>query len=178
MSTLRYNDFEFNINQEVYESALKSGMDPLIAQHFGTMFTRFPLFQIREYLKNYDEDFTTNFDFYQACNFRINRFKPPPIRSDETNNIGWRVEFRSAELQFTDFENAAICALVILLTRAVIDLSLDFLIPITKLDQNMHRTLKRNACLTEKFYFRCSDGLNSIGNSNFYFCIFSYKIFI
>ena len=42
------------------------------------------------------------------------RFKPPPPHS----KIGWRVEFRPCELQVTDFENAAICCFIVLLTRS------------------------------------------------------------
>lgn len=42
------------------------------------------------------------------------RFKPPPPDAPE---IGWRVEFRPTEVQLTDFENAAYCCFVVLLTR-------------------------------------------------------------
>ncbi len=44
------------------------------------------------------------------------RFKPPPPDAAE---IGWRVEFRPTEVQLTDFENAAYCCFVAVLTRFV-----------------------------------------------------------
>ena len=75
---------------------------------------------------------------------------------------GWRVEFRPMELQFTDFENSAFCAFVIMLTQAIRQFNLNFLIPISKVDVNMQRAQQMNACLGEKFFFRknVEDGEN------------------
>lgn len=56
------------------------------------------------------------------------RFKPPPPRS----SIGWRVEFRSMEVQLTDFENAAFAVFTVLLSRAILSLGLNFYMPISK----------------------------------------------
>jgi len=56
------------------------------------------------------------------------RFKPPPPNS----NIGWRVEFRSMEIQITDFENAAFAVFIVLLTRTILSYGLNFYIPISK----------------------------------------------
>lgn len=78
------------------------------------------------------------------------RFKPPPPNSP----IGWRVEFRPCEAQLTDFENAAIVCFVVLLTRVILSYQLDFLIPISKVDENMQTSQKRGAVLTEKFWFK------------------------
>ena len=78
------------------------------------------------------------------------RFKPPPLQSP----IGWRVEFRPTEVQITDFENAAFVTFLVLLTRAILSFKLNMLIPISKVDVNLERAQKRDACLYEKFYFR------------------------
>ena len=78
------------------------------------------------------------------------RFKPPPPGS----NIGWRVEFRSMEVQATDFENAAYSVFIVLLTRAILSFGLDFYIPISKVDENMKRAHVRNAAREGKFYFK------------------------
>ena len=56
------------------------------------------------------------------------RFKPPPPHS----NIGWRVEFRSMEIQLTDKENAAFAVFVVLLTRTILKFDLNFYIPLSK----------------------------------------------
>ena len=61
------------------------------------------------------------------------RFKPPPPNS----NIGWRIEFRTTDLQITDFENAAFTCFVVLITRAVLAGDLRTVMPITKVDENM-----------------------------------------
>lgn len=62
--------------------------------------------------------------------------------------------YRPCELQLTDFENAAIVVFVVLLTRVILSFKLNFLIPISKVDENMQKAQKRSACLEEKFWFR------------------------
>ncbi|PSN53525.1 Glutamate--cysteine ligase [Blattella germanica] len=86
----------------------------------------------------------------QSTNWQTMRFKPPPPNSP----IGWRVEFRPCEVQITDFENAAIVCFVVLLTRVILSYQLNFLMPISKVDENMKRAQKRDALLKEEFYFR------------------------
>ena len=49
------------------------------------------------------------------------RFKLPPPGTD----IGWRVEFRTMELQLTDFENAAFSLFTILISRVIIAFNLN-----------------------------------------------------
>lgn len=78
------------------------------------------------------------------------RFKPPPPRS----TIGWRVEFRPCEVLITDFENAAYVCFIVLLTRVILTYQLNFLIPISRVDENMQRAQKRDAVLNQKFWFR------------------------
>lgn len=78
------------------------------------------------------------------------RFKPPPPNSP----IGWRVEFRSMEVQISDFENAAYSVFIVLLTRVILSFGLNFYMPISKVDANMKTAHKRDAVLNDKFYFR------------------------
>jgi glutamate--cysteine ligase catalytic subunit len=78
------------------------------------------------------------------------RFKPPPPNS----TIGWRVEFRSMEVQLSDFENAAYSVFIVLLTRVILSFGLNFYIPLSKVDANMQTAHKRDAVLNDKFYFR------------------------
>lgn len=58
------------------------------------------------------------------------------------------------ELQLTDFENAAFAVFIVLLTRVILTYKLDFLKPISKVDENIRRAQKNNAVRDEKFYFR------------------------
>jgi glutamate--cysteine ligase catalytic subunit len=46
--------------------------------------------------------------------------------------MGWRVEFRSMEVQMTDFENAAFSIFIVLLSRAILTFGLNFYIPLSK----------------------------------------------
>uniref|UniRef100_A0A914RQ76 Glutamate--cysteine ligase n=1 Tax=Parascaris equorum TaxID=6256 RepID=A0A914RQ76_PAREQ len=89
-----------------------------------------------------DSKTTEHFETIQSSNWMNMRFKPPPPDSPE---IGWRVEFRPTEVQLTDFENAAYCCFVVLLTRVIISFQLTFLIPISMVTENMKRSQRRNA---------------------------------
>ena len=116
----------------------------------------------------------------QSTNWQTMRFKPPPPNSP----IGWRVEFRSMEVQLTDFENAAFTVFIGLLTRAILSFNLNLYLPISKVrlrgaharvrtglcahtvwqraeaamrvqvDENLKTAHKRDAARTELFYFR------------------------
>lgn len=60
-----------------------------------------------------DETSSDHFENIQSTNWQNVRFKPPPPH----NAMGWRVEFRTLEVQLTDFENAAFTVFVALLSR-------------------------------------------------------------
>lgn len=73
------------------------------------------------------------------------RFKPPPSVDTE---IGWRVEFRPLDIQLTDFENAALTVFVGMMANLINECSLDFILPISRVDENMETVHAQNA-LTE-----------------------------
>ena len=150
----KYNTAEYDKDINVYDRLIKDGMEPLLAEHFSSMFTRDPMFLLKEDFLSVEENDTSLFDMFNCSNWRLLRFKPPPIKSEESNQIGWRVEFRPTELQITDFHNAAFATFIILITKAIIKLNLNFLIDTIKVDENMNKAQKRNACLNEKFHFR------------------------
>lgn len=72
------------------------------------------------------------------------RFKPPPSKESP---IGWRVEFRTMDIQLTDFENAALIVLNGMIVNLINNFDLDFIMPISKIDENMDRAHKRNGIL-------------------------------
>jgi len=83
------------------------------------------------------------------------RWKPPPPRlSPNCPHIGWRTEFRSMEIQLTDFENSAFTVFIVLLTRVIISFDLNLYIPLSRVDQNMQRAHSRDAAKRSKFFFR------------------------
>uniref|UniRef100_A0A671EZE1 Glutamate--cysteine ligase n=1 Tax=Rhinolophus ferrumequinum TaxID=59479 RepID=A0A671EZE1_RHIFE len=146
----KYNDIELTIDKEIYEQLLQEGIDHLLAQHVAHLFIRDPLTLFEEKIHLDDANESDHFENIQSTNWQTMRFKPPPPNSD----IGWRVEFRPMEVQLTDFENSAYVVFVVLLTRVILSYKLDFLIPLSKVDENMKVAQKRDAVLQGMFYFR------------------------
>ena len=54
----------------------------------------------------------------------------------------------------TDFENAALTVFVGMLVNVINEFSLDFIVPISKVDQNMLICQNMDALLKDKFWFR------------------------
>lgn len=71
-------------------------------------------------------------------------------------NIGWRVEFRPMDICVTDFENSALTICVGMIANLVNAFDLDFVIPISLVDENMKRAHYRDALLEQKFWFKTS----------------------
>lgn len=138
------------IDEDIKRELTEGGMDDLLATHFAHLFIRDPIVIFEEDLQELDLNKTDHFENIQSTNWQHMRFKPPPA----DNNIGWRVEFRSMEIQVTDFENAAFSVFMVLMTRAILSFGLNFYVPIRRVDDNMERAHARDAVLNSKFYFR------------------------
>lgn len=146
----KYNDVPLVLDEKLYNRLREGDIDHLLAQHVAHLFIRDSVSLFSEKVHQNDKEDTDHFENIQSTNWQTMRFKPPPPNSP----IGWRVEFRPCEAQLTDFENAAIVCFVVLLTRVILSYQLDFLIPISKVDENMQTSQKRGAVLTEKFWFK------------------------
>lgn len=136
-------------DDKIYERLRNGDVDHLLAQHIAQLFIRDPLVMLRENVHQNDQEDTDHFENIQATNWRTMRLKPP-----SNSDIGWRVEFRPCEIQLTDFENAAFACFMALLSRVILAYKLNFLIPISKVDENMAKAQTRNAYRTERFWFR------------------------
>lgn len=145
-----YNDVPLTYDEQVYETLREGGIDHLLAQHVAHLFIRDTVSLFSEKVHQNDAEDTDHFENIQSTNWQTMRFKPPPPNS----SIGWRVEFRPCEAQISDFENAALVCFVVLLTRVILSYQLNFLTPISKVDENMQTAQKRDACRKEKFWFR------------------------
>jgi len=86
-------------------------------------------------------------------NWNSVRFKPPP---SFTSEVGWRVELRTLEAQLTTEENVAYSMFSFFVAKMIVKKEYNFYIPISKVDENIKRGHKRDAVLTEKFWFRKS----------------------
>uniref|UniRef100_A0A8C7S6M9 Glutamate--cysteine ligase n=1 Tax=Oncorhynchus mykiss TaxID=8022 RepID=A0A8C7S6M9_ONCMY len=156
----RYNDIDLTIDEEINKQLLDAGIDKLLAQHIAHLFIRDPLSLFEENIYLDDENESDHFENLQSTNWQTMRFKPPPPNSD----IGWRVEFRPMEVQLTDFENSAFVVFIVLLTRVILSYKLDFLIPLSKVDENMKVAQKRNAVQEGIVLAKC---LNSEGDNEY-----------
>lgn len=145
-----YNDVPLEKNEPIRERLLRSGIDERMADHISHLFIRDPLVVFSDSLDQDDATSADHFESINTSNWQSIRFKPPPPGS----SIGWRVEFRTMEVQVTDFENAAFSVFIVLLTRAILSFGLNLYMPISLVDENMRRAHGRGACINEKFWFR------------------------
>lgn len=148
-----YNDLNPPYDKGIYEKLKSNGIDELLSRHYGHLFTRDPLVIFRELINQDDNISSDHFENIQSTNWQTVRFKPPPPKQ---SSIGWRVEFRSMEIQLTDYENAAFSVFIVLFVRAVQTFKLNLYIPLSKVDINMKRSQVRDAVLTQKFWFRAN----------------------
>ena len=86
-----------------------------------------------------------HFENIQSTNWNALRFKNPPTMDTD---IGWRVEFRPMDILLTDYENAAMTVITGMIANIVTAFDLDFILPISLVDENMNRAHARDAVLT------------------------------
>ncbi|CAG9782921.1 unnamed protein product [Diatraea saccharalis] len=146
----KYNDIPIVHDAAIYRRLREGGIDHPLALHVAHLFIRDTVSLFSEKVHQDDKNDTDHFENIQSTNWQTMRFKPPPPNSP----IGWRVEFRPCEAQLTDFENAAYVCFVVLLTRVILSYNLNFVMPISKVDENMQRAQRRGACLNQKFWWR------------------------
>jgi len=146
----KYNDIPCPIDETSYETLIAAGIDKKLARHIAHLFVRDPLVIYSERIHIPDSDSTDHFENIQSTNWQTVRWKPPPPGSD----VGWRVEFRSMEVQLTDFENAAFTVMTVLISRVLLYFRLNLYMPLSKVDKNMQEAHRRDAATEGKFWFR------------------------
>jgi len=150
-----YNDVPCEVDSKIEEELIKEGLGKALAKHVAHLFVRDPLVAFEGAIEEQDDETSVeHFESLNSTNWQTMRWKPPPPRKQCGPHIGWRTEFRSMEVQLTDFENAAFTAFVVLLTRVLLVFDLECLMPLSKVDENMKRAHKVNSVLEEKFWFR------------------------
>ena len=136
---------------------VEAGIDELLAHHVAHLFSRDPLVVFRGRVGEVDDkESTEHFENLQSTNWQTVRWKPPPASSKRLGgdaDIGWRVEFRSMEVQLTDFENAAFTVFIVLLSRVILYFDLNLYQSLSKVDENMRRAQGRDALINQKFWF-------------------------
>ena len=96
-------------------------------------------------------DGVSHFENLQSTNWNSLRFKNPPSAKTD---IGWRVEFRPMDIQLTDFENTALTVMVGMIANIINTFDLDFVLPISLVDDNMKRAHLRDGLTEIKFWWK------------------------
>jgi len=118
-----------------------------LAEHVARLFTRDPIPAYEgEFIEDQlnDDELVCHFENLQSTNWNSLRFKPPPVKDSK---IGWRVEFRTMDIQLTDFENTCLIVAMGLIINVINHFDVNFILPISMSDQNMARAHYRDAIL-------------------------------
>jgi len=150
----QYNDLNPPISQKAYDKLMAAGIDPRLSQHIAHLWTRDPLVNYAEYIDLDPDQDVSHFETIQGTNWQSLRWKPPPLPGKGGPHVGWRTEFRSMELQLTDFENAAFATFVVLCSRVISFFDLNLYMPLSLVDENMAVAHRRDAVRSERFWFR------------------------
>ncbi|RHY35780.1 hypothetical protein DYB25_010711 [Aphanomyces astaci] len=161
----QYNDVDIPFDEDSYATLRANGVDDILAKHIAHLFIRDPLVIYEQRLHVDNKLATDHFENIQSTNWQTVRWKPPPLppspsppsspSSDGGNgHIGWRTEFRSMEIQLTDFENAAFSVFIALVSRVILTFDLNLYVPLSKVNANMEIAHRVNAAVDETFFFR------------------------
>ena len=159
-----YNDINVHIHQPTFDYLVENGIDEILARHLAHVFSRDPLVVFPDKIYIDDELFTNHFENFQSTNWNSIRFKPPPTMDSK---VGWRVEFRTMDIQLSDFENAAYCVFIVLLARMILSLNLNFQISMSKVHENFNRSVLKDSILNQKFWFKLNIVTANCKNSVF-----------
>ncbi|KAL0265828.1 UNVERIFIED_CONTAM: hypothetical protein PYX00_011545 [Menopon gallinae] len=140
MNLDEYNDVSAPNVPNLVETLMSHGVDPLMSKHVGSLFARDPLLTYER--PGQAGEYTDDFDNIQSSNWRSVRLKMPSGSESRLN--GWKVEFRTMEIQPTSFENAAFVLFVVLLSRAVVHYGLNLYIPMSLVEHNFSQANKLN----------------------------------
>ena len=152
-----YNDITLPLEEEIMKFAkdkakdMDIDLDDALVKHLGFLFLQDPVVAFADKIYVDDSKTTNHFENLQSTNWNNVRFKPPPSFDSE---IGWRVELRTIEAQLTADESVAFGMFSYFFNVLVTRREYNFYIPISKIDENIARAHKKDAVLTEKFWFR------------------------
>lgn len=124
----------------------QEGIDEKLAYHVAHLFSRDPIVCYdQDFSEEYDDGTSVaNFEGMNSSNWGSMRFKPPPSNDSP---IGWRVEFRTPDIQLTDFENSALTMLIVMIQNLINNFDIDFIQPVSQIDANMDKAYLRDALL-------------------------------
>lgn len=75
----KLNNIDANIDEEVYDHAMKNGLDSALAAHLGHLFVRDPLVIFNDSIYLDNDNSLEHFENIQSTNWRTMRWKPPSL---------------------------------------------------------------------------------------------------
>ena len=158
-----HNDYpKFPINNQFLETFIQNGTSKRLAEHFCNLLVRDPLIIFENKIETSKDDMT-HVDGIISTNWNSLRLKPP--REEDKDNC-FKIEIRPCDLQITPFENTTIVELIILLYQSIINYDVNFIMPITKVDENFNRAYQMDAIVKGKFFWRINGMENNIRENN------------
>jgi glutamate--cysteine ligase catalytic subunit len=146
----KFNDLHCAVNAVAYDKLIAAKIPKLISKHVAHLFVRDPLFIVKESIYQNPRESTDHFESLQSTNWQSLRFKLPPI----DDSTGWRVEFRTMDIQISDLDNSRLIVFVVLLSRMIMERGCDWHTPISQVDENMQRAHWKGAVTNQKFWWR------------------------
>ncbi len=164
-----FNDYpKFPINEKYYKQFTNAGISENLATHFCNLLVRDPLVIFDKKINITDKNDMTHFENINSSNWNSLRFKlPRPADHD----FSYKIEIRTCDLQITPFENTSIIHLIINLYNIIVKNKCNFIIPITKVDENYENGYHMDAINSKKFWWRVnsfdSSSIDNINNDSF-----------
>jgi glutamate--cysteine ligase catalytic subunit len=153
-----HNDYhKFPINQEYLKTMVEGGIPERLSRHFCNLLVRDPLVIFEDKIDIADKSDRSHFENFNSTNWNSLRFKPP---RPEDNDTCFKIEVRPCDLQLTPFENSSFLGLLLALYASVFNFDVNFIMPITKVDENFERAYLQDSVTEKKFWWR----INSIDN--------------
>ena len=155
-----FNDYpKFPINQNYYNEFIGEGISENLATHFCNLLVRDPLVIFDKKINITDDKDMTHFENINSSNWNSLRFKLP---RPNDNDYSYKIEIRTCDLQLTPFENTSIIHFIMNLYNIILKQNCNFIVPITKVDQNYENAYCNDAINTKKFWWRinCFDDIN------------------
>lgn len=147
------NDYKkFPINKDYYKKLIENGISPKLSEHFCNLLVRDPLVIFSEKININDKNDMSHFENINSTNWNALRFKLPRASDGDTC---FKIEIRTLDIQISPFENTAmICMLLLTYALILCSNEINFIIPISKVDENFRRAYKKDAINKEKFWWR------------------------
>lgn len=124
-------------------------IDEPLANHIANIFKR-EIMIVHEGFKTMGDDQNILFEMLNGTNWNSVRLKIPI-----DDNIGWRVEFRTMEIQLMADENAAYSLFIHFFNRVLHrTMNLNLYMPMTLIKENFDRAHQIDAVRKVKFWFR------------------------